>query len=55
MAMMQSGSESVAGHMVTVYLPQGGSKTEQQGYDVSLNIVVSSKEVTKVVYGCKNF
>jgi len=51
----QEGSESVAAHMVTVYLPQGGTKTEQQGYDASQSIVVTSKDLAKIETANKNF
>ena len=42
------GSESVTAHMVTVYLPQGGTKTEQQGYDASQALTVTSKDLAKI-------
>lgn len=51
----QEGSEAVTAHMVTIYLPQGGTKTEQQGYDASQSIVVSSKDLTKIEAANKNF
>ena len=51
----QEGSEAVSAHMVTTYLPGGGSKTEQQGYDASQNIVVTSKDLTKIEATNKNF
>lgn len=51
----QEGSEAVSAHMVTTYLPGGGSKTEQQGYDASQNIVVTSKDLTKIEAANKNF
>jgi hypothetical protein len=51
----QEGSESVTAHMVTTYLPGGGSKTEQQGYDATQSIVVASKDLAKIVAASKNF
>jgi len=36
-------------------LPQGGTKSEQQGYDASQSIVVSSKDLAKVVAASKDF
>ncbi len=51
----QEGSESVTAHMVTVNLPQGGTKTEQQGYDASQSIVVSSKDLPKIAAASKGF
>ncbi len=48
------GSESVTAHMVTTYLPGGGSKTEQQGYDATQSIVVASKDLPKIVAASKN-
>jgi uncharacterized protein len=51
----QEGAETVSAHMVTVYLPQGGTKTEQQGYDASQNIVIKSKDLSKIVAASKNF
>ena len=49
------GSESVAAHMETVYLPQGGTKTEQKGYDASQSITVTTKDLTKIETANKNF
>lgn len=46
--------ESVTAHMVTTYLPGGGSKTEQQGYDATQSIVVASKDLPKIVSASKN-
>jgi uncharacterized protein len=51
----QEGGESVTAHMETIYLPQGGTKTEQKGYDASQNIVVSSKDLAKIEAANKNF
>ncbi len=48
------GNESVTAHMVTIYLPGGGSKTEQQGYDATQSIVVASKDLPKIVAASKN-
>jgi uncharacterized protein len=50
----QEGSESVTAHMETVYLPQGGSKSEQKGYDASQTVTVSSKDLAKVEAANKN-
>jgi uncharacterized protein len=49
------GSESVTAHMVTVYLPQGGTKTEQQGYDASQAITVTTKDLAKIEMANKDF
>ena len=51
----QEGSESVTAKMVTTYLPGGGSKTEQQGYDASQSITVTSKDLSKIETANKNF
>ena len=51
----QEGSESVTAHMVTTYLPGGSTKTEQQGYDASQSIVVTSKDLAKIEAANKNF
>jgi uncharacterized protein len=51
----QEGGEAVTAHMVTTYLPQGGTKTEQQGYDASQSIVVASKDLAKIETANKNF
>ena len=49
------GSESMTAHMVTVYLPQGGTKTEQQGYDASQAITVTTKDLAKIETANKDF
>jgi uncharacterized protein len=51
----QIGSESVTAHMLTIYLPQGGTKTEQQGYDATQSIVVANKDLIKIETANKNF
>ncbi len=51
----QEGGETVSAHMETVYLPQGGTKTEQKGYDASQNIVITTKDLAKVTAASKNF
>lgn len=51
----QEGDESVTAHMETVYLSQGGTKTEQKGYDASQNLVVSTKDLAKIEAANKNF
>jgi uncharacterized protein len=51
----QEGSESVTAHMETIYLPQGGTKTEQQGYDASQAITVTTKDLAKIEAANKNF
>ncbi len=48
------GGESVTAHMETVYLPQGGTKTEQHGYDATQSIIVASKDLPKIVVASKN-
>ncbi len=48
-------AESVTAHMETIYLPQGGTKTEQQGYDASQSIVVKTKDLAKIAAASKNF
>lgn len=50
----QEGGESVTAHTETIYLPQGGTKTEQHGYDATQSIVVASKDLPKVVMASKN-
>jgi uncharacterized protein len=50
----QEGSESVSAHMETVYLPQGGSKTEQKGYDASQAITITTKELAKIETASKD-
>jgi uncharacterized protein len=49
------GGESVTAHMVTIYLPQGGTKTEQQGYDASQAITVKTKDLAKIETANKDF
>ena len=49
------GGESVAAHTETVYLPQGGTKTEQKGYDASQAITVTTKDLAKIETANKNF
>ena len=49
------GGESVTAHMVTTYLPGGGSKTEQQGYDASQAITLTTKDLAKIEAANKNF
>jgi uncharacterized protein len=51
----QEGGESVTAHMVTIYLPQGGTKTEQQGYDASQAITVTTKDLAKIETANKDF
>lgn len=51
----KEGSESVTAHMETIYLPQGGTKSEQRGYDASQAVTVTTKDLTKVVTASKNF
>ncbi|MEQ1559820.1 MAG: SIMPL domain-containing protein [Methyloglobulus sp.] len=51
----QEGDESVTAHMETVYLPQGGTKTEQKGYDASQSVVVTSKDLAKIEAANKDF
>ena len=51
----QEGGESVSAHMETIYLPQGGSKTEQKGYDASQSITVTTKDLLKIETASKNF
>jgi uncharacterized protein len=53
-ATRQIGNESVTAHMETVYLPQGGNKTEQRGYDASQSIVVTTKALDKIASASKN-
>jgi uncharacterized protein len=50
----QEGGESVSAHMETVYLPQGGTKSEQKGYDASQSIVLATKDLAKIVAANKN-
>lgn len=49
------GEESVSAHMETVYLPQGGTKTEQQGFDATQSIVVKTRELPKIAAASKSF
>jgi uncharacterized protein len=51
----QEGSEAVTAHMVTTYLPQGGTKTEQQGYDANQSVIVATKDLVKIEAANKNF
>lgn len=51
----QESAESVTAHMETIYLPQGGTKTEQRGYDATQNIVIASKDLPKIVNASKDF
>ncbi|MBK8816404.1 MAG: SIMPL domain-containing protein [Methylococcaceae bacterium] len=51
----QESGESVTAHMETIYLPQGGTKTEQRGYDATQNIVIASKDLPKIVNASKDF
>ncbi len=51
----QEGSEAVTAHMVTTYLPGGGTKTEQQGYDASQSVIVTTKDLAKIEAANKNF
>lgn len=50
----QEGSESVTAHTETIYIPQGGTKTEQHGYDATQSIVVTSKDLPKIVTASRN-
>jgi uncharacterized protein len=51
----QEAGESVSAHMETVYLPQGGTKSEQRGYDASQAITVTTKDLAKIETANKNF
>lgn len=50
----QEGAESVTPHMVDVPLPNGGTRSEQQGYDASQSIVITTKELDKVTAASKD-
>jgi uncharacterized protein len=50
----QEGSEAITPHTETIYLPQGGTKTEQHGYDAMQSIIVASKDLPKMVMASKN-
>ena len=45
----QEGSELVTPHMIDVPLPNGGTRAEQRGFDASQSLVITSKELVKVV------
>jgi hypothetical protein len=45
----QEGSELVTPHMIDVPLPNGGTRTEQSGFDANQSLVITSKELVKVV------
>jgi uncharacterized protein len=51
----QEGSEQIAPHMEEVNLPDGGSKSVQNGFDARQDIVVHSKDLTKIVAANKEF
>ncbi len=51
----QEGNESVNPHYDEVPLPNGGFKQVQNGFDASQNVVVSTKELAKVVAAHKDF
>ncbi|WP_394753122.1 SIMPL domain-containing protein [Crenothrix sp.] len=50
----QEGAESVTPHMIDIPLPNGGTRSEQRGYDASQNIVVTSKDLVKVTAANKD-
>jgi uncharacterized protein len=50
----QESSESVTPHMVDVPLPNGGTRSEQQGYDASQSIVITTKELPKIITASKD-
>jgi uncharacterized protein len=43
------GDESVTPHMVDVPLPTGGTRSEQQGFDATQSIVITTKELAKII------
>ncbi len=51
----QEGAESVTAHMETIYLPNGNTKSEQQGYDASQSITVTTKDLAKIEAASKDF
>jgi hypothetical protein len=50
----QEGGEQVTPHMVDVPLPNGGTRSEQRGFDASQSIVVTTKELAKVITANKD-
>lgn len=54
-ATWQEGGETVTAHMETIYLENGGTKTEQQGYDATQNVVISNKDLAKIENANKDF
>lgn len=51
----QEGNEFVSPHMEDVPLPDGGTKSVQNGFDAHQDIVISSQDLTKVVTANKDF
>jgi hypothetical protein len=51
----QEGNESVNLHMEEITLPDGGSKSVQNGFDASQDIVISTKDLNKIVTANKDF
>lgn len=51
----QEGSEYVSPHMEEVSLPNGGTKSVQNGFDAHQDIVISTKELDKIVTANKDF
>lgn len=45
----QENSELITPHMVDVPLPNGGTRSEQSGFDANQSIVITTKELAKVV------
>ena len=51
----QEGNEYVAPHMEEVALPDGGTKSVQNGFDAHQDIVISTKDLNKIVTANKDF
>jgi hypothetical protein len=54
-ASWQEGSEYVVPHMEEVTLPDGGNKSVQNGFDAHQDIVISTKDLAKIVTANKEF
>jgi hypothetical protein len=54
-AKWQEGNEFVTPHMEDVPLPDGGTKSVQNGFDAHQDIVISSQDLAKIVTANKEF
>jgi len=51
----QEGNEFVEPHMEDIQLPQGGTKTVQNGFDAHQDIVINTQDLDKIVAANKDF